>query len=165
MEPAILQRQFTWPCLVRRQPSVSPTSIKMDGSTLAAAISERDEVAILYGRGQLQFASPQSILVGDQPVSLKISDADGDGRDDIIVANRGDNTASVIFNRFDPTKVYRYDALAIDPDDDSGLLRVGGCTWWDDSRCGNRTNSVGTVRGTDWIRNWLRSPPVMDVAE
>ncbi|MDZ4848723.1 MAG: FG-GAP-like repeat-containing protein [Pirellulaceae bacterium] len=102
----------------------SPTAIGLsdfnqDGRVdLAAAISGLDQVSILYGRGQLQFAKPQAISVGDQPASLKIEDADGDGRDDIIVANRGDDTASVIFNRFDPTKVYRYDALAIDPDDD-----------------------------------------------
>ncbi len=103
----------------------SPTAIgisdfNQDGrADIAAAMGDSDEVLILYGRGQLQFASPQAIRVGDQPASLMIDDADGDGRDDIIVANRGDNTASVIFNRFDPTKVYRYDALAIDPDNDT----------------------------------------------
>jgi hypothetical protein len=45
------------------------------------------------------------------------SDADEDGRMD-LVTNAGDDTVSVIYNRFDPNEVYRYDSDAIDPDDD-----------------------------------------------
>ncbi len=85
---------------------------------IAVTIEETDELAIFFGRGALQFAQPQLIQVGQSPSALRLGDADDDGRVDLLVANSGDNTASIVYNRFDPTEVYRYHATAVDPDDD-----------------------------------------------
>ncbi len=85
---------------------------------LAVTLPDAGEVALLFGMGQRRFTQPQRIRVGERPDSILIADANGDGRRDVLVTNSGDNTASVILNRFDPDKVYHYDALAIDPDDD-----------------------------------------------
>lgn len=85
---------------------------------LAVTFPEAGEVALLLGMGQSRFTQPQRIRVGSQPDSIVMADANGDGLQDILVTNAGDNTASVILNRFDPNQLYRYDALAIDPDDD-----------------------------------------------
>ena len=85
---------------------------------LAVTFPETGEVALLLGMGQSRFTQPQRIRVGSQPDSIVLADANGDGLLDILVTNAGDNTASVILNRFDPNQLYRYDALAIDPDDD-----------------------------------------------
>ncbi len=91
---------------------------------LIASMPDLDQVSILYSRGAGQYASAQHISVGDQPSSLTVSDIDKDGKADILVTNRGDNTATIIYNRFDPNEVYRYDADAIDPDGDVLEYRV-----------------------------------------
>ncbi|MBX3423651.1 MAG: VCBS repeat-containing protein [Pirellulaceae bacterium] len=91
----------------------------LDGiGDLAVTLSEQDQTLILFGMGNGRFTRPQSIDVGSQPVGLRVSDVNSDGRPDLLVSNRGDDTVSVIVNRFDPVKVYKYDALAIDPDVD-----------------------------------------------
>jgi large repetitive protein len=85
---------------------------------LAVTFPETSEVALLFGMGQSRFTQPQLIRVGSQPDSIVMADANGDGLLDVLVTNAGDDTASVILNRFDPNQLYRYDALAIDPEDD-----------------------------------------------
>ena len=91
---------------------------------IAVSLPQDDVVAILYGLGNDQFSAPQLIDVGDRPEALTVADADEDGRLDLVVANAGDNTASVIFNRFDPSQIYTYDADAIDPDNDPVSYRI-----------------------------------------
>ena len=85
---------------------------------IAATLIDDGSLAVLYGSGNNQFSKPQIIDLGDQPTRVITADADLDGRLDLLVSNSGDNTASVIYNRFDPNEVYRYDADAIDPDND-----------------------------------------------
>jgi len=85
---------------------------------LAVTLPDADEVAILFGLGDRRFTQPQRIRVGSRPASIVVADANGDGLSDILVTNAGDDTASVILNRFDPNRVYRYPVAAIDPDDD-----------------------------------------------
>ncbi|QEF99058.1 tRNA(Glu)-specific nuclease WapA precursor [Stieleria maiorica] len=85
---------------------------------IAIALPFANAVAVYYGLGSGQFARPQSITVGDSPTRIVSEDADEDGRMDLIVTNTGDDTVSVIYNRFDPNEVYRYDSDAVDPDDD-----------------------------------------------
>ena len=90
-----------------------------DGNVdLATTIPDEDSVSVFYGLGNQQFSRAQNIQVGDTPEKIHLADADQDGRTDLIVSNRGDDTVSVIYNRFDPNEVYRYDADAIDPDND-----------------------------------------------
>src|SRR5690606_23102344 len=50
--------------------------------------------------------------------SIVMTDANGDELVDILVTNAGDDTASLILNRFDPDEVYVYSSLANDPDND-----------------------------------------------
>ncbi len=98
---------------------VAVVDLNDDGNPdLAATLPGENVLSILYGRGGNQFAKAQQIRVGETPTRITLADADEDGRTDLIVANSGDATASVIYNRFDPNEVYRYDADAIDPDDD-----------------------------------------------
>ncbi|QEG20491.1 putative Ig domain-containing protein [Mariniblastus fucicola] len=98
---------------------VAVVDLNDDGNVdLAITLPESNVLSVHYGLGNGQFARAQQIAVGDTPTRVTTADADEDGRVDLIVANSGDNTASVIFNRFDPNEVYRYDADAIDPDGD-----------------------------------------------
>ena len=69
-------------------------------------------------------ARAQHVAVGDQPQSLSVADVDADGKPDLLITNRGDDTATIIYNRFDPNEVYRYDADAVDPDGDRLEYRV-----------------------------------------
>ncbi|XZE22169.1 FG-GAP-like repeat-containing protein [Pirellulaceae bacterium SH449] len=95
------------------------TDLNFDGKPdLAVTLPNENVLSVHYGLGGGQFARPQRIAVGEQPTRVTLADADEDGRMDLIVANSGDGTASVIYNRFDPNEVYRYNSKAIDPDDD-----------------------------------------------
>jgi large repetitive protein len=95
------------------------TDLNADGKPdLAVALPNENVLSVLFGLGGGQFARPQRIAVGEQPTRVTLADADEDSRMDLIVANSGDGTASVIYNRFDPNEVYRYNSQAIDPDDD-----------------------------------------------
>ncbi len=47
-----------------------------------------------------------------------VQDVNADGRPDLLVANSGDDTASQVINRYDPTNLYRYTPAAFDPDGD-----------------------------------------------
>ncbi|WP_182865076.1 FG-GAP-like repeat-containing protein [Rhodopirellula sp. JC639] len=98
---------------------VAAISLNDDGNLdLAVTLGSENSLQLFYGLGRNQFARPQSIVVGEFPKRITVADADEDGRQDLIVVNAGDATASVIYNRFDPNEVYRYDSEAIDPDDD-----------------------------------------------
>ncbi|MGL6073356.1 MAG: FG-GAP-like repeat-containing protein [Fimbriiglobus sp.] len=77
------------------------------------------KVGVLFGRGRGRFTTPQLINVGQSPDSLTIQDVDGDGKPDVLVTNSADDTLSVIYNRYDPANVLRYQATAIDPDGDT----------------------------------------------
>lgn len=95
------------------------TDLNADGKPdLAVTLPDENVLSVLFGLGGGQFARPQRIAVGEQPTRVTLADADEDGRMDLIVTNSGDGTASVIYNRFDPNEVYRYNSEAIDPDDD-----------------------------------------------
>jgi hypothetical protein len=52
-------------------------------------------VSVLLGNGNGTFQSQQTFATGSQPVSVAVSDLNGDGRPDLVVANRG-GTVSVL---------------------------------------------------------------------
>ncbi len=85
---------------------------------LAVTLPDNDQIAILFARGAGRFAVPQTIKVGDKPADMIVQDVNADGRPDLLVANSGDDTASQVINRYDPTNLYRYTPAAFDPDGD-----------------------------------------------
>jgi 6-phosphogluconolactonase (cycloisomerase 2 family) len=50
------------------------------------------------GSGSVSFAAKVDYTTGTNPLSIKISDMDGDGKSDLVVANYGSNTVSVFRN-------------------------------------------------------------------
>lgn len=50
------------------------------------------------GSSTLSFAPAQTFPAGNGPVAVAFGDFDGDGRQDLVVTNQNDNTASVLFN-------------------------------------------------------------------
>ncbi len=108
------------------QPSdVAFTDLNADSlMDLIVAISDRDKVSIHFGQADGRYSLPQEIQVGDGPERLSIQDIDRDGRLDILVGNRGDDTGTLIYNRFDPSKIYHYPAKAVDPDGDAITYRL-----------------------------------------
>ena len=60
--------------------------------------SANDAVALLLNDGTGNFATPVDFPVGNHPRAIAGSDFDSDGRIDLVVSNRDDNTVSVLFN-------------------------------------------------------------------
>ena len=54
------------------------------------------------GDSTVSFATQQTFATGPNPVSVTARDVNGDGRSDLIVANEGDNTLSVLLNTTTP---------------------------------------------------------------
>jgi hypothetical protein len=54
------------------------------------------------GATTLSFAAPQTFAAGSDPFSVAAADLNGDGRPDLVVANHGDNTVSVLLNTTAP---------------------------------------------------------------
>ncbi len=104
---------------------IAVVDLNDDGNAdLAVTLPDSNVLSVHYGLGGNQYARAQQVAVGENPTRVTAADADEDGRVDLVVTNSGDDTASVIFNRFDPNEIYRYDANAIDPDGDSLDYRV-----------------------------------------
>lgn len=56
----------------------------------------------LAGNTNLSFAAPQDFTAGDSPVAVVAADLNGDGLPDLIVANNGDSTVTVLINTTTP---------------------------------------------------------------
>ncbi len=54
------------------------------------------------GASPPSFATQQTFATGSQPYSVAVADVNGDGLPDLIVANQGDNTVSVLLNATAP---------------------------------------------------------------
>lgn len=68
-----------------------------DGLTdLATANFMGNSVTLLAGKGNLAFAEPELISVGDGPVSIVTADLNQDGDADLAVANRRESTATIL---------------------------------------------------------------------
>lgn len=58
--------------------------------------NDGDFASVILNRGNLLFNEPMSIYVGASPIAGILADLDDDGAPDLIVANRRDNTLSVL---------------------------------------------------------------------
>ena len=92
----------------------SPTSIAVadlnGDSTPDLAIANQQQNTVTVSRGHLNpfnsqnplsFNYPQSIAVGSRPTSIAIGDLNGDGRRDIVTANSGSNTITILSGQSD----------------------------------------------------------------
>lgn len=62
-----------------------------------------DEITVLQGNGDGTFTTQSTPAVGDSPVDIATADVNGDGNQDIVVTNEGDNTVSVLLNQITQT--------------------------------------------------------------
>jgi hypothetical protein len=69
-----------------------------DDPDIAVTDAARDKVRVLFGDGNLDYASRQrAFKVGDDPRGVAVADLDRDGHEDLLVANRGDNDLTLLF--------------------------------------------------------------------
>ena len=68
---------------------------KMD---IAVSATDSGGVWIALGNGNGNFATPQSVLTGDQPHGVAVLDVDGDGDMDIVNALVGDDRMALLLN-------------------------------------------------------------------
>ena len=71
-----------------------------DGAVVSRTIvnTNAGTVSILLGDGHGRFQSPIACAVGARPCSVAVGDFNGDTRQDLVVANSGANTVSVLLN-------------------------------------------------------------------
>jgi hypothetical protein len=80
------------------------TDLDRDGRPDLVAVNDSDNsVTVILnttpaGAATASFAPPLSFATGNAPVSVAVADVNGDGRPDLIVANNGDDTVSVLLN-------------------------------------------------------------------
>ncbi|MGO9606135.1 MAG: FG-GAP repeat domain-containing protein [Candidatus Binataceae bacterium] len=88
--------------------SLTAADINGDGKPdLIAANELSNTVSVLLnttapGTTAPSFATQQTFGTGSEPISVTTADVDGDGQPDLIVANAGDSTVSVLLNTTAP---------------------------------------------------------------
>jgi uncharacterized repeat protein (TIGR01451 family) len=58
--------------------------------------SNSSSVSVLLGNGNGTFAAQQTFATGSRPYSVAVSDVNGDGKPDLVVANQNSNSVSVL---------------------------------------------------------------------
>lgn len=73
---------------------------------IATAVNSGGRISITHSPASGSFSSPalqSSVTVGSEPVGLDAADLDGDGHEDLIVANSGDRTVETLLSNGDGT--------------------------------------------------------------
>jgi hypothetical protein len=85
--------------------SVAVGDFDGDGKLDLATVNSDDNglVAVLLGNGDGSFQSPNSYIVGTDPVFVTVGDFNGDGRLDLAVANSNSNDLSILLGNGDGT--------------------------------------------------------------
>src|SRR5579859_3360884 len=97
------------PCVLLDQPSncaLSAGDFNHDGNVDLVATSGLDNTIIVelgHGDGTFSPANGSPITVGNFPEAVKIGDFNGDGLQDLVVANAKDNTVSILLGNGDGT--------------------------------------------------------------
>ena len=70
-----------------------------------------NNVQVELGKGGNTFSSPAGYAVGDNPVAITVRDVNGDGKQDLIVVNKGGDSVSVLLGKgngtFQTQKVFQ----------------------------------------------------------
>src|SRR5262245_30920318 len=106
--PAVAKPLFPGPVL---RFNSNPTSLaagdfNQDGINdlvVVTPYSFNSKVSVLLGRAEGTFSDPVSLAVGATPGSVAVADINGDGRQDIVVANAGDASISLFLGMGDGT--------------------------------------------------------------
>jgi hypothetical protein len=67
------------------------------------APTRRPNVEVMEDRSVPAFVAPVDYAVGNGPIDVKVGDFNNDGRFDLVTANEGDNTVSVLLGNADGT--------------------------------------------------------------
>ena len=122
-------------------------------------------VSILLGNGDGTFAAPVDYAVGSNPQSVAVGDFNADGKADIVTANNGSNSISILLNTSpsdltpptttdDAPAAWQQGAVTVHlTPTDTGSGMSGGLAKTEYSRDGGRTWQVGTaVTYATWKR-------------
>ena len=95
-----------------------------DGKPDLVVTNQGNTVSVLLGDGQGGFGAPTSYTTGYASRRRTVSaaaDVNGDGKPDIVVANRTDGTVSVLLNNGDGTFAHRSPTPSAQPRPTSSL--------------------------------------------
>lgn len=85
----------------KKSRAVAVTDLSDDGKpdiATANSSSEANSVSVLLGKGDGTFASGQEFPTGKEPKAIALADFNVDGKPDIVTANAGANSASVLID-------------------------------------------------------------------
>jgi hypothetical protein len=88
--------------------SVATADFNLDGRSDLAVADEFEETASVLlntiepGAGTPSFAARQTFVVGESPSAVASADFNGDGKPDLVLANRDEDTASVLLDTTPP---------------------------------------------------------------